>query len=502
MTPAPRPGVPPPPASPSDSTLSMADSTTRLTDTLDFVPVATVTLSDAIDRALRVSPVSAQAAADVRVSRATERVAAGEYLPDLTVTSSVFHAGTPSLGASAPGVSIDQLGTGSTSGAGAAAPGTATLGQTGQSGRSGPAASALTLPAAGEQTTTPTGVGTVAAGGPFYTAFATATAGWDIFTAGRRPNDVSWARARRRAANAMQVGQQFVVVSNTKIAFFNLLRAEDLAAVARSQRGRAQEDVRQAQRRLDVGTEIRADILQLELNLNQARQTLLQATIARRSAAYELGRQAGLTGPVEAQRPPDLDPTPLALPDTAVVSLAMRAAPSLVAARDSALAARAAVAASRTEYVPVVRLGASYTVANTGVLVGAVRPGWAFDVGTEFPIFNGFVREEAIERAEAGAIVARTIQRDAERETRAQVENQLGALGLAGEQVRLAQQATVIAREDYRVQLARYGVGASTVLDLATALQNLALAEQGFVNARYDYQLARANLQTLVGQDI
>jgi outer membrane protein TolC len=59
-----------------------------------------------------------------------------------------------------------------------------------------------------------------------------------------------------------------------------------------------------------------------------------------------------------------------------------------------------------------------------------------------------------------------------------------------------------VAREYYRVQSSRYGVGVATVLDLSTAEQNLTQAEQQLVNARYNYQLARASLETLLGRSL
>jgi outer membrane protein TolC len=174
----------------------------------------------------------------------------------------------------------------------------------------------------------------------------------------------------------------------------------------------------------------------------------------------------------------------------------------LVASRDSARAADAAMYAARTQYVPVVRVGASYTVARVTSVFSTLRPGWAFDVGTVFPIFNGFVREDEVERAAAARTVAHVSARDAERGARAQAQALLGTVHLAAQQIRLAQVSVASARENYRVEQSRYSVGVATVLDLAIAAQNVAAAEQSLVNAHYDYQLALANLDTLVGREL
>jgi outer membrane protein TolC len=59
-----------------------------------------------------------------------------------------------------------------------------------------------------------------------------------------------------------------------------------------------------------------------------------------------------------------------------------------------------------------------------------------------------------------------------------------------------------VAREDLRVQDERYRLGASTILDLITSQLNLAQAETDEIAARYDYQIARAELEALVGREL
>jgi outer membrane protein TolC len=211
---------------------------------------------------------------------------------------------------------------------------------------------------------------------------------------------------------------------------------------------------------------------------------------------------AGLEIAIDATRESDYEPTPLPLPDTAIISLALREAPILLASRDSARAARAATYSAYTQYGPTVSVAGSYSWYSQPATLGSTRPGWGLDVGTSYPIFNGFVREDNIERAHASQYVAEVSARDAERYTRAQAQALLGAVGLAVEQVKIAKGNLIVSREYYRVTLARYNVGAATVIDLSVAEQNLATAEQQDVNARYNYQLARANLETLLGRSL
>ena len=58
------------------------------------------------------------------------------------------------------------------------------------------------------------------------------------------------------------------------------------------------------------------------------------------------------------------------------------------------------------------------------------------------------------------------------------------------------------ATEDLRVQQERYRVGAGTILDLLTSQAALTQAQTNLVQARFNYLIARAQLEALVGRSL
>jgi outer membrane protein len=494
---------PPPPAPPS-----AIDTILAASDTLELHPDSSLALSDIVERAIRTSPITAAAMGNERIAKSTRRIAYGEYLPTLLGEAYALHNGLPaSTAIQSPSIvsgSSPSLASTTTASSSLNAVPNTIAGNFGS--RAAPTAMSMAAMSTPSATTLATIASPTTAGsgsGAFFDGFAQATAGWDLFTWGRREAEVRYGQEQVRAALAGRRDQEYVVRAQVKTTFFNLLRDEDLEAVGRVEVIRAENDLRAAIHRHDVGTATPADVLLFEYNLSTARLALIQAQINRRSDAYALGRLAGMSEAIDGIRTErSYDPTPLALPDSAIVSLALRQAPTLVAAHDSARAASAGVTAARTQYAPTLQVDGSYAWFSQAATIGSSRPGWALDLGTSYPIFNGFVREDAIERAAAARYVAQVTERDAERNTRALAVALLGAVGLAVEQVKIAASNLVVTREDYRVVQSRYSVGAATVLDLSVAEQNLATAEQQDVNARYNYQLARANLQTLVGEEI
>jgi outer membrane protein len=78
----------------------------------------------------------------------------------------------------------------------------------------------------------------------------------------------------------------------------------------------------------------------------------------------------------------------------------------------------------------------------------------------------------------------------------------LGALRTAQEQVAIQTVSVAAATEDLRVQQRRYELGATTLLDLLTSQTQLDTARNALIRARYDYRVARAQLEALIGRDL
>ena len=148
------------------------------------------------------------------------------------------------------------------------------------------------------------------------------------------------------------------------------------------------------------------------------------------------------------------------------------------------------------------RLTGGYNAANQTTVAGSARPGWQLAVGTSFPLFNGYQREDAVTRAEAAADVANAVSADVRRQLRAESARLLGALRFSEENIALATEAVTAAQEDLRVQMQRYRAGISTALEQLSSAFAVTQAELGLVAARYNYQLTRAALEALVGRSL
>src|SRR2546428_343841 len=119
-----------------------------------------------------------------------------------------------------------------------------------------------------------------------------------------------------------------------------------------------------------------------------------------------------------------------------------------------------------------------------------------------WPLFNGFTREANQVAASVARDVAEAHAADLRRQTNAQVTHQVAAFTAAGTQMDISRANVAAASEDLRVQQQRYRVGVATILDLLTSEASLTQAEVSLVQSRYNYLIARAQLEALVGRSL
>ena len=411
-----------------------------------------VTLQEAVRRALEVQPVIVQARGDQRNAGASQLAATGAFLPTITASGSSNLTSTnrynPSTGQiiSAPS-------------------------NTSYSGSLG-----LTL---------------------------------NLFDGFQRIASKRVASANQDAADAGFVNQRYQVTATTAAVFFTALADEELVRVAQAQVDRAKEELQISVNKFQAGAATRSDTLTSTVDLGNARLALLQAQANLATAQANLGRQVGVDQLVRAIRDTAFPP----LPDTtALRAQVLESSPVVLQAEAKARATQAQAGIAHAEYWPALSL--SYSNGYTG-LDSLGRLGltpwsttqnylnnWALRFTLSWTIFNGFSREADQVSASVTRDVALATAADTRRQMNAQYTQQLAALYTANAQIGIAGADVAAATEAVRVQQERYRLGAGTLLDLLTAQANLTQAQVSEVQARYNYLIARAQVEALVGRPL
>jgi outer membrane protein TolC len=320
---------------------------------------------------------------------------------------------------------------------------------------------------------------------------------YEIFSM-RKFTDLGRTAAELESATATEVQRHFAAALLTESAYYAVLADGELARVAQSRAARAEEQLKLARARVTSGAAVQSDSLTVLLELVRAQVDRLRKESALRVSRLELGRRVGVDGPADAAPISEEPPAALPLGLGEAITQALEQGPEYRAARARVRAADAKLKGRRGAYFPTLTLTAAHSRFDVRPFPSATNVS-SISVGLNWTIWNNGERELAIIQSRADRDVARAVRSDLERAALRDVTEAYDGFETARAELTLAGTSLTVAKENYRVQEARYKGGATTVLDLITAQNGLSDAEAGLVQARYAVQLARARLEAILG---
>jgi outer membrane protein len=408
-----------------------------------------VTLQDALRLAAQASPAMVQARQNVRVAAWGQRQAMGAFLPTLSTSASGSRASAARYNPNTGQISSNNL--------------------------------------------TP------------YSESYGLRASINLFTGFQRGANVRAAAATADLRQAAQLQQEYATALSTKQAFFAALANAELVTVAETQLRRSDEQLKLTTEKLRLGATTRSDSLTAMVDYGNSQLQLIQARANLQYAQVNLGRAIGTDGAVAPVPDTSLE-LRLGPLDTAELRReALATAPAVRQAEASLLAARAALASQRAQWMPT--LSASWSQ-NWSRATGIIRDSipwvsnWNIGLSLSYPLFNGFQRETSIATADANTITAQASLRDARLALDASLTQAIAGLDASSQQIDIARSSVAAAEENLRMQQERYRLGTSTILDLLTTQTALNQAQANLVSARYNYLVARAQIEALVGHGL
>jgi outer membrane protein len=354
----------------------------------------------------------------------------------------------------------------------------------------------------------------------YYSSNLGISASWDLFTGFRRGAQRSSTRAGVEQQEASMLQQQFTVALNTKQAFYAALQAAELVGVQQAQLRLATEQVRLVTERLRLGATTRSDSLTAVVTQGNAQLALINAQSAVITAQANLARAIQVPGLVMAVPDTTLEARVPAIDTAALLRDALAQAPAVRQADAAAAAAAAQRSVMRAAYLPTANLSVGNTwaaglppaVDSTGKAIpgtgtgspfsGTYASGWNMRLTISYPLFNNLSRETGYLSADATVQTTAANARDARLALQASLLQLLSALGAAARGVDVSRVSVAAAEEAMRMQSERYRLGAVTNIEVLTAQANLEQAQVNLVTARYNYLIARAQIEALVGHGL
>ena len=329
----------------------------------------------------------------------------------------------------------------------------------------------------------------------------TATLTWLIFDLGGRSGSIAVARDALLAADYTHNFVIQDVVLQVQQAYFNyvanraLLDAQQLTL----QEARTNLDVTEERHRQGLATI--ADVLQAKTQLlagaaraSRRRRARSRSRAARSPTRWDCRRTCPTTSPPSRRCRSASSPTAWTRSSRARCARAPISPPRAPRPRRPPPAS----ARSRAARLPSLQLGASGGHSFLNTLVGGNNV-YTVNVGLKIPLFSGFSREYDQREAEAQSRAATARVEQVRQQVVLQVFSSYYALQTAARRVRTADDLLASATQSDEVALGRYKAGVGSILDLLTAQSALADARSQWIETRWVWRTALAQLAHDIG---
>lgn len=320
----------------------------------------------------------------------------------------------------------------------------------------------------------------------------------DIYDFGRRKYRVAASRYDVRGLQWDFRDVRLAVIDDLKEAYYGVLAVDRTVKVRQDDVTRRQEHLRQAETFLKVGTRPKIDVTQAQVDLIRARQALLQAQSDARVIRVTLLKAMGLeTGPTFSLKDDlDIGRVNWQLEELKQATLANN--PALNRLQASLDSAQALEEAARRDYWPALAGTASYGWSGS---THPSDPSWDVGLQLQIPLFSGFQTRGRVAEARAFAGQTKANLITQKLEILSSLESQFQGLVLADAQIAVSTEALRSAGENFELASGRYKAGVGTMLEVTDAQVSLIQAETDYIQALYNYKIARFRVERIVGRE-
>jgi len=293
------------------------------------------------------------------------------------------------------------------------------------------------------------------------------------------------------------------------IAYFNLVRQEQLLQVARDTRDISETRLGRERVRHELGGSSSTDLLNAQVAFNADQSALLtrelEIQIARQDLNVLLGQDPEVEFTVSTEiRIPELD---AGLSE--IMTVALESNSGLKAAELGKKVADRGVQSARASFFPRLSAFANYgytdqTVNNSaglypGLDVGTETKGTTVGLNLSFNLFNGRLDKITFDNARIEAANETLALRDARNRLTAAVREIYSTYRQRMDVVTLEEQNIEAARQNLDLQRDRHELGVATSLEFRDAQVSFVQSQTSLITARYQARISRLELDQLTG---
>ncbi len=312
-----------------------------------------------------------------------------------------------------------------------------------------------------------------------------------IYEGGRLWTQVSMARFSRAISEANLRFTKQDVIANVTNVFNRILYIKSLIKAQEDTLSALEKAERDAEVRLKVGRIAPVDLMRIETQVAQQRQSLIESREEERRSRQTLALLLGMDPLSEPDTIGTLSP-----PDTVAVLATRSRLEEAIKNRPDVQRALSEVrrAEANVRFVKGLHLPSLDLVGDYGRRAGSGFAGdeevWSGGIAVNLNIFSGGVISAQVREAEARLLAAKEDLREARLNGRTEVLHAVSLLREARHRFQVARSITSTARETFRIEDLKYRTGAGTITDSLLAQSAWLTARARELSAMYDMQKA------------
>jgi len=328
------------------------------------------------------------------------------------------------------------------------------------------------------------------------------TLGQPLYTGGLNLANYRFAKLGVDLSKASVETAKRDIVLQVRLGYFIILRAEKFLSVAQQQVKQFEAQLEVTKAFFDVGIVPKNDVLQAEVNLANARQSLVKAEndVATAKASFNILLRREINTPLEVVDILAYKPFPLGF--DAALEEALRERPEIKAAQLNVDQAKENVKVARSGFFPTINLLGNYDRFSDDVgLNGDIKnERWTIQALATFTLWNwgntvfkvgeNKVKVNQAEDSKSQLIDSITL------EVRDDYLNML----VAEKNLNVAEKSIEQAEENLRMNEERYKYQVATQTDVINAVTLLAQARVNYYGALSDFNVAKAQLERAMGR--
>lgn len=332
-----------------------------------------------------------------------------------------------------------------------------------------------------------------------------------LFDGGANFNRLRESSLNAQAVEARITAREMQMRADVATSFAAALQAEHALRVEEQLLASALEQFEMTQRRFEIGSARREDLLGAEAQVANQEQQVEQARSNLQKRKLQLLRVLGVDSGIDFQLVDEIGEIfdPSWIDREALIAEALRASPRIIERETAVSSRRYGVRTARAARLPSITASGSYGRSSSGKGFDAlfdVNPpnsSYGFSLSVSIPIFNRFSTSLNIASAEVQLTNAMEALRDERLALETEIRTAMIDLENAYRSHLHAQRSLALSQERLELTEERYRAGgAVSFIDLQNAIDGAARAERQAIDARFAFINALVALEAKVGKEV